>query len=98
MGSYSRENQLASAAACTSSKAYTYIKDALRCKNTVLLDKKMLIRDTQSEEMRIKELTPLMIACIMGNIDTVHQIIKEARRRLEPGERCSLVAGASAAM
>jgi len=45
MGLYSRENQLASSAACTSYKAPMYIKDALKCKNTVLLDKRHLIRD-----------------------------------------------------
>ena len=71
MGSYSRENQLASAAACTSFKATMYIDDALKCKNTVLLDKRMLIRDFETGEIRIKELTALMIACIMGNIKTV---------------------------
>ena len=71
MGSYSRENQLASAAACTSFKATMYIDDALKCKNTVLLDKRMLIRDFETGEIRIKELTALMIACIMGNMKTV---------------------------
>lgn len=71
MGSYSRENQLASAAACTSFKATMYINEALKCKNTVLLDKRMLIRDFETGEIRIKELTALMIACIMGNIKTV---------------------------
>lgn len=71
MGSYSRENQLASAAACTSFKASLYIDEALKCKNTVLLDKRMLIRDFETGEIRIKELTALMIACIMGNIKTV---------------------------
>ena len=68
MGSYSRENQLASAAACTSFKASMYINEALKCKNTVLLDKRMLIRDFETGDVRIKELTALMIACIMGNI------------------------------
>ena len=82
MGSYSRENQLASASACTSYKASMYINEALKCKNTVLLDKRMLIRDFETGEIRIKELTALMIACIMGNIQTVEQIIMEARRRL----------------
>jgi hypothetical protein len=82
MGRYSRENQLVSAAACTSFKAPMYIEEALRCKNTVLLDKRMLIRDTQSGEIRVKELTSLMIACIMGNISTVQKIVEEARKTL----------------
>ena len=59
-----------------------YIKEALKCKNTVLLDKRMLIRDFETGEVRIKELTALMIACIMGNIQTVQQIVEEARTRL----------------
>ena len=48
-----------------------YINEALKCKNTVLLDKRMLISDFETSEIRIKELTALMIACIMGNIKTV---------------------------
>lgn len=59
-----------------------YINEALKCKNTVLLDKRMLIRDFETGEIRIKELTALMIACIMGNIKTVEQIVTEARKRL----------------
>ena len=82
MGSYSRENQLASAAACTSYKATMYINEALKCKNTVLLDKRMLIRDFETQDIRIKELTALMIGCIMGNIKTVQQIVSEARKRM----------------
>ena len=34
--------------------------------------------------MRIKELTPLMIACIMGNIQTVKEIVEAAREALSP--------------
>ena len=59
-----------------------YINEALKCKNTVLLDKRMLIRDFETSEIRIKELTALMIACIMGNIMTVQQIMTEARKRM----------------
>ena len=58
------------------------MRDVLRCKNTVLLNKRHLIRDFQTGELRIKELTPLMIACIMGNLKTVIQIVDEARKRL----------------
>jgi hypothetical protein len=32
--------------------------------------------------MRIKELTALMIACIMGNIQTVQLIVEEAHKTL----------------
>lgn len=37
-----------------------------------------------TQEMRTKELTPLMIACIMGKLDTVKELITEARKRLSP--------------
>lgn len=84
MGRYSRENQLASAAACTSIKASMHLREALLCKNTVLLDKRQIIRDVETKEPRIKELTALMIACIMGNIQTVELIVEEARRILSP--------------
>lgn len=86
MGLYSRENQLAAAAACTSYKASMYINNTLKCKNTVLLDKRSLIQDFDSKETRINELTPLMIACLMGNIQTVQLIVEEARRRLSPAD------------
>ena len=62
---------MVSAAACTSFKASMYIRQALECKNTVILDKSLLIRDEESGGIRIKEPTPLMIACIMGNMQTV---------------------------
>jgi len=86
LGKYSRENQLASAAACTNFKAAMYIQEVLKCNNTVLLNKRHLIRDFQTQEMRIKELTPLMIACIMGNLKTVQLIIEEARKLLNKEE------------
>ena len=34
--------------------------------------------------MRIKELTPLMVACIMGNMQTVRKIVTVARETLDP--------------
>jgi len=36
--------------------------------------------------MRIKELTPLMIACIMGNMQTVKEIVEAARETLSPDD------------
>jgi hypothetical protein len=42
----------------------------------------LLIRDFQSGEMRIKELTPLMIACIMGKVQTVKEIVEAARQTM----------------
>jgi ankyrin repeat protein len=44
------------------------MNEVLKFKNTVILDKSLLIMDMESGELRIKELTPLMIACIMGNM------------------------------
>ena len=84
IGRYSRENQLVSAAACTSYKSDLYMDEVLKCQNTVILDKRLLIRDFESNEMRIKELTPLMIACIMGNQKTVEKIVNVARNTLTP--------------
>lgn len=60
------------------------MNEVLKCKNTVILDKRLLIRDFESTEMRIKELTPLMIACIMGNMQTVQKIVHVARETLTP--------------
>ena len=71
LGRYSRENQLQSAAACTSMKASFYVKEAMSCQNTKLLNPLSLIKDEQTGEIRIKELSSLMIACIMGNMKTV---------------------------
>lgn len=52
-----------------------YIGQVLACKNTVILDKLLLIRDEESGGIRIKEPTSLMIACIMGNMQTVQKIV-----------------------
>ena len=60
------------------------MNEVLKCKNTVILDKRLLIRDFESNEMRIKELTPLMIACIMGNMQTVQKIVHVAKETLTP--------------
>ena len=71
-GKYSRENQLVSAAANTNSlKAQKYLKEALSCQNTRLIDQLNLTKDEETGEIRAKELTSLMTACIMGNMKTV---------------------------
>ena len=62
------------------------MNEVLKCNNTTLLNQRHLIMDFETEEMRIKELTPLMIACIMGNAETVHLVVEEARHRLTPSE------------
>jgi len=63
-----------------------YIGLALACKNTVILDKALLLHDPESGEIRIKEPTSLMIACIMGNMQTVQKIVSVARQTLSPQE------------
>jgi hypothetical protein len=52
-------------------KASYYVEEALSCQNTKLLNPLSLIKDPATGEMRINELSSLMIACIMGNMKTV---------------------------
>ena len=61
-----------------------YIDEALKCDNTVILDKSLLVKDEETGELRIKELTPLMIACIMGNMQTVAKIVQVTRETMSP--------------
>ena len=65
-------------------KAGLYLKEVLSCQNTKLLNPLSLIKDTQTGEIRLKELSSLMVACIMGNMTTVKQLLDEARQRLTP--------------
>ena len=74
-----RENQLISAAACTSFKAPIYVREALSGQNVKLLDKTKIVKDEQIGEIRISELTPLMVACMMGNMQTAKTLIETAR-------------------
>ena len=82
MGHFSRTNQLSSSAACTGMKANFYVKEALECQNTKLLNPLSLIKDEETGEIRMKELSSLHIACIMGNMNTVKQLLFEAKRQL----------------
>ena len=84
MGHFSRANQLSSAAACTGMKANYYLREALECENTKLLNPLHLIKDEPTGEMRMKELSSLHIACIMGNMTTVKLLLNEAKRQLSP--------------
>ena len=56
-----------------------YVKEALSGINSRLLDKAHLIRDTKTGNIRTTELTPLMVACMMGNIQTAKILIEHAR-------------------
>ena len=45
-----------------------------------------LVKDEETGETRIKELTSLHVAAIMGNMQTVKTLLKEARKLLPPDE------------
>ena len=47
-----------------------------------LLHPGTLYKCSATGETRSKELTPLMIACMMGQLDSVKLLISEARKRL----------------
>lgn len=62
-----------------------YVKKAMDGKNVKLLDNLKLISEMNSNgknELRIVELTCLMIACIMGQLSTVKQLVELARQKL----------------
>ena len=82
LGRFARDNQLVSAAACNGMQAGYYVKEALACANAQLLNPLHLTQDEETKETRLKELSSLMIACIMGNMKTVKHLINEARERL----------------
>ena len=63
---YARDYQLTTAAAVTSDKARKYLLEALSCVKPKFLQPGSLVKDPRTGETRTKELTPLMIACIMG--------------------------------
>jgi ankyrin repeat protein len=63
-------------------KSNYFLKEALSCQNTKLLDPLNIIKDPENGETRIKELTSLHIASIMGNMTTVKELIKHARQTL----------------
>jgi hypothetical protein len=48
-----------------------FVNKALSCQNTKLINPLSLIKDDETGEIRIKELSNLMIACIMGNMKTL---------------------------
>lgn len=60
------------------------MREALSCANAQLLNPLHLTQDEETKEVRLKELSSLMIACIMGNMKTVKHLINEARERLPP--------------
>ena len=89
IGKYSRENQLISAVASSSKNSNELIRQAIDCKNVKLLDNTKLIcikDDSGNSEFRYIELTSLMIACIMGQLNTVKQLVQMARLKLKPEE------------
>ena len=65
-------------------KSGIYLEEVLSCQNTKLLNPLSLIKDKRSGEIRLKELSSLMIACIMGNMTSVRKLLDEAREKLAP--------------
>ena len=59
-----------------------YLREVLSCQNTKLLNPLSLIKDAETNEIRLKELSSLMIACIMGNMTSVRQLLDEAKAKL----------------
>jgi hypothetical protein len=53
-----------------------YVREALSGKNAKLLDKSKFVRDTLTNEIRTSELTPLMVACMMSNMQTARILIE----------------------
>lgn len=51
-----------------------------------MLDFQKIIKDPETGELRINELTSLMIACIMCNKGTVQLLVEEAKKRLSEAE------------
>jgi len=91
VGKFARENQLASAAAGTGRKARHYLEVALGCSNAKLINPTSLCVDPKTNEVRINELTSLMIACIMGKMSTVRHLVQEAKQRLKPSQFKSFI-------
>ena len=88
-GKFVREHQLIAAAASTSFKAPLYVREALQGQNVRLLDKSKLVRDEKDKaagecELRITELTPLMVACMMSNMQTARILVEQARAQYLP--------------
>eukprot|EP00347_Sterkiella_histriomuscorum_P019677 403340709 len=60
-----------------------YVREALTGQNSKLLDKTKLIKDEQTQQIRTTELTPLMVACMIGNMQTARILIEHARQIYE---------------
>ena len=67
------------AAAGTGTKAQYYLTEALNCQKPKFLQSSSLVRDATTGEIRTTELTPLMIACIMGKFSMVRNIVRAAQ-------------------
>lgn len=85
------ENQLASAVACTGRKAIHYLEVALGFSNAKLINPTSLNIDPKTIEVKVNELTSLMIARIMGKMSIVKHFVQEARQRLKPGQFKSFI-------
>lgn len=61
-----------------------YVKEALEGQNAKLYDKSKLMKDPITGEVRISELTPLMVACMMSNMQTARILVEQARELYLP--------------
>ena len=68
---FSRDYQLTTAAAGTGGRAAHFLNEALSCHKPKFLNMNQLSMDAKTGETRTSELTPLMIACIMGQLNMV---------------------------
>ena len=75
---------MVTAAAGTGDKASYFLQEALNCKNPKFINLSALEKDRRTGEMRISELTPLMIACIVGKLAIVQQLVEAAKLQLKP--------------
>jgi hypothetical protein len=79
VGKYIREHQLTAACASTQFKSGLYVREALSAQNVKLLDKSKLVYDSTANEYRVTELTPLMVACMLSNMQTSRILVEHAK-------------------
>lgn len=68
-----------SAVASTSRKTDKFVNEAIDCHNVKLLNTMNLttgVDPAGKAELRTSELTPLMVACIMGQFGTVKTVVE----------------------
>ena len=59
--------------------AQVYLNEVLQTVNLKLLDKSQIFTDPETQDFRTKTITPLMVACIVGNMRTVRTLVESAK-------------------